>query len=245
MTGLWSYAVYSVKEGSLYDDDVLLGDANAIYVDSRQHDMLNFVKRDLYPSQWPRFVVKQLPTADYLFVTASGLVVGIESKTANDFMTSRLIQKLQRQSRELMDAVDIPMWGLMLRPGEEWETRCLVDMVKGQAMGGSIQVLPWDMFQTAELLVDLRTIMQPGTHLSTILQGDDWKRPEEIKLAPCATALRRLFVGVGVKIALLLDNHFEGDIIRALSASDEEWKQAAPRMHNGILDQRRKLCNKI
>jgi hypothetical protein len=173
--------VYSVQEGSLYYDEVLLGDAGAIYVDVRQADMLKFVKRNVYPSEWPRLIAKQLSVGDYVFVTPTGMTVGIESKTGNDFVTSK------RQSRDLMASVDIAMWGLLLLPGEEWTTPCLTDMARWQAMGGSIQVLPWDVYQTAQVLIELRTVMQPGSHLRSILRGDDWKRPDEIELSPCAT----------------------------------------------------------
>jgi len=231
---------YSVQENELYFDDLLIGDADAIYVDSRQSDMLKFAKRGLYPTEWPRLVVKQLSVGDYIFVTPSGMTVGIESKTGGDFQTSKDKQRLQRQSRDLIASVDVAMWGLLLLPGEEWSTPCLTDMVKWQAMGGSIQILPWDVYQTAQVLVELRTIMQPGTHLRSILRGDDWKRPEEIELSPCATALRRIFEGVGVRIAMLLDNKYGGDIIKALSAPDEEWKEI-PRMREGILAQKRRL----
>ena len=236
--------MYSVQEGSFYYDDILLGDADAIYVDSKQSDMFKFVKRGLYPSEWPRLVIKQLPVGDYLFVTPDGLTVGIESKTANDFQTSKARQRLQRQSRDLLSSVDIAMWGLLLLPGEEWSTPCLTDLVKWQAMGGSIQILPWDVWQTAQVLVELRVIMQPGTHLRSILRGDDWQRPEDVvELSPCATALRRMFTGVGVRIAMLLDNKYEGDIIKALSAPDDEWREVK-RMSKTILDQKRKLWNK-
>ena len=231
---------YSVQENELYFDDLLIGDADAIYVDSRQSDMLKFAKRGLYPTEWPRLVVKQLSVGDYIFVTPSGMTVGIESKTGGDFQTSKDKQRLQRQSRDLIASVDVAMWGLLLLPGEEWSTPCLTDMVKWQAMGGSIQILPWDVYQTAQVLIELRTIMQPGTHLRSILRGDDWKRPEEIELSPCATALRRIFEGVGVRIAMLLDNKYGGDIIKALSAPDEEWKEI-PRMREGILAQKRRL----
>ena len=231
---------YSVQENELYFDDLLIGDADAIYVDSRQSDMLKFAKRGLYPTEWPRLVVKQLSVGDYIFVTPSGMTVGIESKTGGDFQTSKDKQRLQRQSRDLIASVDVAMWGLLLLPGEEWSTPCLTDMAKWQAMGGSIQVLPWDVYQTAQVLIELRTIMQPGTHLRSILRGDDWKRPEEIEMSPCATALRRIFEGVGVRIAMLLDNKYGGDIIKALSAPDEEWKEI-PRMREGILAQKRRL----
>ena len=231
---------YSVQENELYFDDLLIGDADAIYVDSRQSDMLKFAKRGLYPTEWPRLVVKQLSVGDYIFVTPSGMTVGIESKTGGDFQTSKDKQRLQRQSRDLIASVDVAMWGLLLLPGEEWSTPCLTDMAKWQAMGGSIQVLPWDVYQTAQVLIELRTIMQPGTHLRSILRGDDWKRPEEIEMSPCATALRRMFSGVGVRIAMLLDNKYDGDIIKALSAPDEEWKEI-PRMREGILAQKRRL----
>ena len=235
--------MYSVQENELYFDDLLIGDAESIYVDSRQSDMLKFAKRGLYPTEWPRLVVKQLSVGDYIFVTPSGMTVGIESKTAGDFQTSKDKQRLQRQSRDLIASVDIAMWGLLLLPGEEWSTPCLTDMVKWQAMGGSIQILPWDVYQTAQVLVELRTIMQPGTHLRSVLRGDDWKRPEEIEMAPCATALRRIFTGVGVRIAMLLDNKYEGDIIKALNAPEEEWREI-PRMRELILAQKRKLCPK-
>ena len=235
--------MYSVQENELYFDDLLIGGAEAIYVDSRQSDMLKFVKRGLYPTEWPRLVVKQLSVGDYIFVTPSGMTVGIESKTAGDFQTSKDKQRLQRQSRDLIASVDIAMWGLLLLPGEEWSTPCLTDMVKWQAMGGSIQILPWDVYQTAQVLVELRTIMQPGTHLRSVLRGDDWKRPEEIEMSPCATALRRIFTGVGVRIAMLLDNKYEGDIIKALNAPEEEWREI-PRMRELILAQKRKLCQK-
>jgi hypothetical protein len=235
--------LYSVKENELYFDDLLIGGTDTIYVDSRQGDMLKFVKRGLYPTEWPRLAVKQLSVGDYIFVTPSGMTVGIESKTAGDFQTSKDKQRLQRQSRDLIASVDIAMWGLLLLPGEEWSTPCLTDMVKWQAMGGSIQILPWDVYQTAQVLIELRTIMQPGTHLRSILRGDDWKRPEEIEMSPCATALRRVFTGVGVRIAMLLDNKYEGDIIKALNAPEEEWREI-PRMRELILAQKRKLCQK-
>ena len=236
--------MYSVQDGSLYYDDILLGNADAIYVDSRQGDMLKFIKRGLYPTEWPRLVVKQLSVGDYVFVTPAGLTVGIESKTAGDFQTSKNKQRLQRQSRDLLSSVDVAMWGLLLLPGEEWSTPCLTDLVKWQAMGGSIQILPWDVWQTVQVLIELRTIMQPGTHLRSILRGDDWKRPEETdELSPCATALRRMFTGVGVRMAMLLDNKYESDIIKALSAPEDEWREV-PRMREQVLIQKRKLCQK-
>ena len=108
--------MYSVQEGSLYYDEVLLGDAGAIYVDVRQADMLKFVKRNVYPSEWPRLIAKQLSVGDYVLVTPTGMTVGIESKTGNDFVTSKNRQRLQRQSRDLMASVDIAMWGLLLLP---------------------------------------------------------------------------------------------------------------------------------
>ena len=232
--------MYSVQENTLYFGDEIIGDADAIYVDSHQADMLKYLKRGLYPTEWPRLVNRMLSVGDYIFVTPSGLTVGIESKTAGDFLSSKKSQRLQRQSRELIASVDIPMWGLLLLPGEEWTTPCLTDMVKWQAMGGSIQILPWDAHQTAQVLVELRTILQPGPHLRSILRGDDWKRPEEIELSPCATALRRMFDGCGVRIAMLLDNMYEGDIIKALSAPEEEWK-GIKNMQRRILEQKRKL----
>ena len=236
--------MYSVQENELYFDDLLIGGAEAIYVDSRQSDMLKFVKRGLYPTEWPRLVVKQLSVGDYVFVTPSGLTVGIESKTAGDFQTSKDKQRLQRQSRDLISSVDIAMWGLLLLPGEEWSTPCLTDLVKWQAMGGSIQILPWDVWQTAQVLIELRVIMQPGTHLRSILRGDDWKRPAETdELSPCASALRRMFTGVGVRMAMLLDNKYESDIIKALSAPEDEWREVS-RMREQVLIQKRKLCNK-
>ena len=236
--------MYSVKENELYFNDLLIGDADTIYVDSRQSDMFTFIKRGLYPTEWPRLVVKQLSVGDYVFVTPSGMTVGIESKTAGDFMTSKNNQRLQRQSRDLIASVDIAMWGLMLLPGDMWSTPCLTDMAKWQAMGGSVQILPWDAYQTAQVLVELRTIMQPGNHLRSVLRGDDWKRPDEIAESPCATALRRIFTGVGIRMAMVLDDKYEGDIIRALSAPEEEWS-SIPRMKTNVLTQKRKLCQKI
>jgi hypothetical protein len=232
--------LYNVQENELYFDDLLIGGSDAIYVDSRQSDMLTFAKRGLYPTEWPRLVVKQLSVGDYVFVTPSGMTVGIESKTAGDFQTSKNKQRLQRQSRDLIASVDIAMWGLVLSPGDIWSTPCLTDMAKWQSMGGSIQVLPWDVYQTAQVLIELRTIMQPGTHLRSILRGDDWKRPEEIPMSPCATALRRMFTGVGVRIAMLLDDKYEGDIVKALTAPEEEWL-SIPRMREQIIVQKRNL----
>jgi len=51
-----------------------------------------------------------------------------------------------------------------------------------------------------------------------------------------------MFTGVGVKIAMLLDNKYDGDIIRALSAPEDEWREVR-RMKDTILIQKRKLCN--
>tara|TARA_E500000331_G_C17116292_1_gene651909 strand:- start:615 stop:773 length:159 start_codon:yes stop_codon:yes gene_type:complete len=49
-----------------------------------------------------------------------------------------------------------------------------------------------------------------------------------------------MFDGCGVRIAMLLDTMYEGDIIKALSAPEEEWK-GIKNMQRRILEQKRKL----
>ena len=233
--------MYSIKEDQIYWEDKLFGPVDTIYIDGNQKEMGEWLKKQqqLWPAPWPPFICKRLPVADYLFASAGGKIVGIESKTTQDFHASYYSRRLQRQSRELLQSCDVAMWGLMQMPGDVWDIPCLVDFYKWQACGGMAVILPWDCFRTAQLLVEFKAVVKEGRQLLSIISGVDLKRPGS-KAPPCAMALQRMFTGVGPKLAAALDKYFEGNILKALEASDEEWRNAA-RVTDGILKQRRIL----
>lgn len=92
---------FTIKDDELYFGK-LLGPTSALYADANEGLSGNGVVGDV---QTPHRI-------DYIFVSEDR-VVGVESKTLNDLISSWLCGRLQRQLRILFETVDIPV--LMLR----------------------------------------------------------------------------------------------------------------------------------
>ncbi len=93
---------FTIKDDELYYGKAVLGPSSALYADANEGLSGSGVVGDV---QTPHRI-------DYIFVS-EGRVVGIESKTVNDLISSWLCGRLQRQLRTLFETVDIPV--LMLR----------------------------------------------------------------------------------------------------------------------------------
>ena len=232
--------MYVVKRGELYEDERKLGKSEKIYVDGRQ-DVADYVKR----SNRKGFAVAKLQEGDYAMVSKTGKTIGIEEKKPPDFCNSLRSRRLQRQLRRLEKSVDIPVLALrfirspkgdIYKP-DWWQLNNLnvtVELLKWD-IRGAIIFLPADEDKLLSTLTRVRNILQPGSHLHSIVAGSDVKRVEDT--TPFSKLVRRVVDGVGAKSAKRLEEHYGSDIWALFKDDEDGWKEAG--LHVG---QRRTLA---
>ena len=222
--------MYTVEEKELLYDGKSLGSADEIYVDGRQ-DVAGYVKK----SNKKGFTVAKLTEGDYVFVTAGGLVVGIEEKKAHDLCNSLRSRRLQRQLRRLEGAVSIPILGLRFTDkgrskaqfSPDWwqlnNLNLIVELLKWDLRGNTV-LIPATEQQVLSTLKRIKNVMQPGHHLLSIIAGDDYKRIQDS--SPFRKLVRRLIDGVGPTASIKLEEYYEGDVRALLEDNEEGWKEA-------------------
>ena len=222
--------MYKVEGGELHYNGKSLGSKDEIYVDGRQ-DVAGYVKK----SNRKGFTVAKLTEGDYVFVTASGLTVGVEEKKAHDLCNSLRARRLQRQLRRLEGSVDIPILGLRFTDkgrsksqfSPDWwqlnNLNLIVELLKWDLRGNTI-LIPSGETQVLSTLKRVKNILQPGQHLLSIIAGDDYKRVQDS--SPFRKLVRRLIDGVGPTAAIKLEEHYEGNVKALLDDNEDGWKDA-------------------
>ena len=222
--------MYKVEGGELHYKGKSLGSKDEIYVDGRQ-DVAGYVKK----SNRKGFTVAKLTEGDYVFVTASGLTVGVEEKKAHDLCNSLRARRLQRQLRRLEGSVDIPILGLRFTDkgrsksqfSPDWwqlnNLNLIVELLKWDLRGNTI-LIPSGETQVLSTLKRVKNILQPGQHLLSIIAGDDYKRVQDS--SPFRKLVRRLIDGVGPTAAIKLEEHYEGSVKALLDDNEDGWKDA-------------------
>ena len=222
--------MYKVEGGELHYNGKSLGSKDEIYVDGRQ-DVAGYVKK----SNRKGFTVAKLTEGDYVFVTASGLTVGVEEKKAHDLCNSLRARRLQRQLRRLEGSVDIPILGLRFTDkgrsksqfSPDWwqlnNLNLIVELLKWDLRGNTI-LIPSGETQVLSTLKRVKNILQPGQHLLSIIAGDDYKRVQDS--SPFRKLVRRLIDGVGPTAAIKLEEHYEGSVKALLDDNEDGWKDA-------------------
>ena len=222
--------MYKVEGGELHYKGKSLGSKDEIYVDGRQ-DVAGYVKK----SNRKGFTVAKLTEGDYVFVTASGLTVGVEEKKAHDLCNSLRARRLQRQLRRLEGSVDIPILGLRFTDkgrsksqfSPDWwqlnNLNLIVELLKWDLRGNTI-LIPSGETQVLSTLKRVKNILQPGQHLLSIVAGDDYKRVQDS--SPFRKLVRRLIDGVGPTAAIKLEEHYEGNVKALLDDNEDGWKDA-------------------
>ena len=222
--------MYTVEKEELLYDGKSLGSKDEIYVDGRQ-DVAGYVKK----SNKKGFTVAKLTEGDYVFVTAGGLVVGIEEKKAHALCNSLRSRRLQRQLRRLEGAVSIPILGLRFTDkgrskaqfSPDWwqlnNLNLIVELLKWDLRGNTILIPAADQ-QVLSTLKRIKNVMQPGHHLLSIIAGDDYKRIQDS--SPFRKLVRRLIDGVGPTASVKLEEYYEGDVRALLEDNEDGWKEA-------------------
>ena len=136
--------LFALKGTKLFYADELLGSTDSIYADWNENlegaERLSLTNR-----------------IDYLFVS-KGKVVGIESKTSSDLVSSWLDGRLHAQMKTMFTEVDVPI--LMLRGGSEWldlgqYPKLKSDINKLTLMGLFVM---WGPYHSKELLKSLKEL---------------------------------------------------------------------------------------
>lgn len=221
---------YFVEDGKLKytktGRTTVLGPAGAtIYADAREQDVQAFKKAGC--------LIAMLPWGDFVFVTPTGKVCALEMKRPSDLVGSYFKRRLQRQLRREKLSADIPALGLRETGGrafmalyEDMPDDLRVDLAKWQVLGGLVIPLPEDAASIVRTITDLRAVLQPGDHLYTIVAGtDEERRKPKVQMDNTAKALYAMSI-CGPKTAIQVSAYFKGSLVKALSATDAEWKAA-------------------
>jgi hypothetical protein len=218
----------------------IVTDPDLVYVDHAQPD-----------SSWarttPGFEIAHLrwqvpegeASCDYAWLN-KGKLWGVEEKRGADLVSSANKRRLQRQLRELVVEVDVPVLALRL-DYDPWDGAVLtLELGEGELVRLMRWLSEWpgrtlwlpDSLGLSDTLSWARTgLTSPKLG---VLAGTDRKRPK----APTQfqTWLRRLFTGVGAKTATRLESGFKGKTFaQALKAGPAQWHKAGA--HVGIIRQ--------
>ena len=150
--------MFNVRGDSLYYEDVRLGPSEGLYADTKELASLGEADGVLHMSMPMR--------VDMVFV-AGNRVVGCESKTTGDLISSTSSRRLARQMRTLLSSVNVPC--LIMKGGlpnfnddsKEIE-EVLTNLVRLQCLG--VTLLPCPRRDKALLarLVKFRTVLMDG-----------------------------------------------------------------------------------
>jgi len=222
--------VYTVEKEELLYNGKSLGSKNEIYVDGRQ-DVAEYIRE----SNTEGYTVAKLDEGDYVVVTPTNVVVGIEEKKAHDLCNSLRNRRLQRQLRRLESSVGIPILGLRFTDNYGINAQFSPDWWQFNNINMPIELMKWDLRGNTVLLPardeyvlstlkKLRNILQPGHHLFSIVAGDDIKRVQDS--SPFRKLVRRLIDGVGPTASAKLETYYRGNVKRLLNDNEEGWKEA-------------------
>ena len=207
--------MFNIREDSLYYEDVRLGPTDGLYADTRELASLGKKDGVLHMSMPMRI--------DMVFV-AGDRIIGCESKTANDLISSTHSRRLARQMRNLFTAVDVPCLLLKGRlpnfSDEEFGIpEVLANLVRLQCLGVTLLPCPSRDKDLLERLVSYRTILMNGSRSPLIaIAGTD-------KTKKTSGGLLRTIHGIGPASEAKLLKAF-GSALGVLQASDEELKKA-------------------
>ena len=186
---------------------------------------------------------------DYAWIR-EGKLYGVEEKRSEDLETSVRKRRLQRQLREMLPVVDVPILGLRMEETfSSWEYALRdKDVAKMQTLRylsewpGRTLWLPDDPAELMEMLLWARTGLTAPT--LGILAGTDRKKVTKAP-TPYQLRLRRLFSGVGPKRAKVLEVGLRAaglSFAAAISAKPSVWKEAGAQID--VLRQLREMQKK-
>lgn len=241
---------YEIRKDKLCYGSRILGGAECIFVEATQKDVRAFVEG----SDAKGVVVCHLDVGDYVFATVAGKTVALEEKRSGDFASSFAEgrRRGRRQLRECRGAADIA--GIALRGHHVWsneghwiydivdDDEAMIDLVKWQVLGGLVVMLPAAPEEVVDRLKALRTVLQPGNHLYSIVSGTDKKLPHVGQPEP-VLAFRRMVKGVGKILgdALWEVAKDKEDPLGWMVCCEDEELMEVKGIHRGILAQRKKV----
>lgn len=206
-----------VKDGQLQQGDSGLGPSTALFIDVGEPTPNNGA-----------YIKTKLPNRlDYAFCLDNGKVVGLESKTVSDLISSWRSRRLQRQLRDMLSEVDIPV--LLVRASDEIDYIMLdawpeiqVDLVKWQLIGGYLFMAPYETEHLFSFLSEAKAAMNGQRNLRTIISGVDRTKPKGNKQE---AALQAIIKGCGPVMSkkLIGTFHTVGGVLRA---KDKELREA-------------------
>ena len=213
---------FEVRNDSLLWDNKALGSATALYADANEQLAGPGVIGDIHTPN----------RIDYLFVVKTK-VVGVESKTLNDLISSYTKGRLQRQLKVLYETVDIPVLMLRgvggLRPYKLLEgfPGLMEDLLKFQLLGtetssGIIHFAPaGDVYYALETLKE--NLEGKGSKLYSVVTR--FEAPPKVKGGTKRQrVLRKTIRGCGPQMAIKLAQY--GNLKKILSSTPEQLKKA-------------------
>ena len=234
---------YYVEQDSIWWDGKELAPVSSILVDVNQQSLKPYIEA----TKPDDIKLARLPVGDYVFVGATGAIVVVEEKRLRDLVESWKARRLQRQLRHVAMAGDVAILALRgfgsnmfeLWEADDFLDEVWMDVLRWDLALGNVGFLPADDGAVLASLRQWRAICQDGPHFFRAVSGDD--RHRKLKpLSPTANALMRSVDHVGREMAPRIAAHFGEDFLRALSASDEEWRKIKG-VHAGILAARHTL----
>jgi len=159
---------------------------------------------------------------DYLFV-AGDHVVGLESKTVDDLVSSWFSGRLQRQLRVLLESCDFG--GLMIRGAENWhdidgEPEVRNDLLKWQMLGGFVIFGPKG--SPLSCLADVKACFSGQRNVRTAITRYEKREYQGGKQSQMLQAMFHGY-GMGPKTAERLLKL--GSVMVVLGATDKEWRE--------------------
>ncbi len=223
-----------VIDGRLRDGEKDYGPATGLFVDAGEST----------PDEASGIIKAQLPhRIDYIYVVNNNeqpKIVGLESKKVGDLISSWRARRLQRQLRNMVETVDIPV--LLVRPGDEIDFVMLdawpeiqSDLVRFQMMGGYVWLAPYETEHLFEFLGETKSILSGNRNLRTIITGIDKAKPKGNKQE---AALQAMLKGCGPVMAKKLIGQFR-TVGRVLQATDTELRKSGAT--KGVVAQLKRL----
>lgn len=210
---------FTLKDNQLLFGNHILGPDSALYADANEGLSGDGV---LGSKQTPHRI-------DYLFISL-GRVVGVESKTLNDLISSWIGGRLQRQLRTLFETVDVPVLMLRgvggLRPHKMLEgfPGLMDDLLKFQMLGTSTTsgyVHFASRHDTMGALNNLKKIFDGEKNLRTAVSRYEKKSASGTKREQ---ALQIAIKGCGPAMAVKLSR--VGSLRDVLNATEGQLKKA-------------------
>ena len=219
---------YRVSAGRLLYGEQDLGPSTSLYAD----------KSNAETYKGENIVQRQMPErVDFIFCVGDK-VVGIESKTPQDLISSHIARRLQRQLHTLVMVTDIP--SVMLRGMDSFYNmddypEVQYDLFKLQLVGGVLPgrgpgyLLIAPSGSPIKFLGEVKETLNGQRNLLTTVAGRDILKPRGGKRE---RSLQRSIPGVGPKTARELAKF--GNLAKVLTAGKDELKAVG--MNKRVLD---------